>query len=184
MPITGIRDAIRISVARRRDADDTHITVHHRIPDVHGRSTRARWLITTNAARINPRVFTNAAEVNRRFAEQRAIRCVDLQTMTTTAAIAYHLDPVARLPVLITAIAVNRDARLVQQSYASAAIIKQYLHHIGQRLGRRGVVSIFASTPERAARYIAALRFRRARVPSAWATNAGLYLEQLPRDDP
>jgi hypothetical protein len=182
MNIVGIRRAIVLKTRTTGAGVETTVTISHLIPA--GASERqARWRISTQPARLPASEFENAAAVNRRSREGRAIRCVDLETGLTGAAVAYHLDDIAALPVLLTAVAARTDPAWAELSHGCVVILKAYLHELGSKLGRPEQVGCFAPTALIAERYARLYGFRRARVPSAWKTSGQYYLEQLPFDD-
>jgi len=110
MKIVGIDVAIVVRTRKTRTGVETAVTIDHVIPAA-ATQREARWRISTQPARLPAREFDNAADVNRRSREGRAIRCVDLETGLTGAAVAYHLDDIASLPVLLTAVAARTDPR-------------------------------------------------------------------------
>ena len=177
MKIAGIRSAIRVRTRRRANGVETVVTIDHRIPGS-PMSAAARWRISTAPARLPASEFENAAAVNRRFGEGRAIRCVDLETDTTTAAVAYHLDDNAALPILLTDVATRTDPDWMATSQGCVPILKTYLHELGSRLGRPADVAYFAATENVAATYARRYGFRRAPVPSAWKASGPYFLVQ------
>lgn len=173
--------AVRVRTRRTAAGAHTTVTIDHRIP-ASATERAARWRITTFPARLPATLFENAAEVNARFAEGRAIACIDLETNTTTAAVAYHLDEGKSLPVLLVAVATRTDDHWVEVSRGCVPILKAYLHEVSWKVGRRGAVGVFVASARTIALYEPAFGFRQAAVPAAWRrSSAGrTYLEQLP----
>jgi hypothetical protein len=109
---------------------------------------------------------------------------VDLETDTTTAAVAYHLDDGATLPILLTDVATRTDPDWIVPSQGCVPILKTYLHELGSKLGRPTDVAYFAATEDVADTYVRRYGFRRAPVPSAWKASGPYYLVQpLPDDE-
>jgi hypothetical protein len=180
--IAGIRSAIRVRTRRRANGVETVVTIDHRIPGS-PMSAAARWRISTAPARLPASEFDKAAAINRRFSEGRALRCVDLETDTTAAAVAYHLDDTATLPILLTAVATRSDPDWMETSQGCVPILKTYLHELGSKLGRPTDVAYFAPTESIADTYSRRYGFRRAPVPSAWKASGPYYLVQPLADD-
>lgn len=173
-PRPELASAIKIR-PRTATAPRTTITIAHRIPSP-GPGRRVRWLITTEPGRLPAREFDSAAAINERAG--RAIRCVDVATNTTVAAIAYHVDEGHALPLLITAIATRTDPDWAETSHGAVLIIKAYLHQAGAMLGRPGEVGCFPGSQARAAEYTGRYGFKRASVPAAWRASGLRYVEQ------
>jgi hypothetical protein len=182
MKIAGIRAAIHVRTRNTKAGVETTVAIDHLIPAA-ASERQARWRISTRPARIPASEFDNAAAVNRRSGEGRAIRCEDLATGTTVAAVAYHLDDNAALPVLLTAVATRTDPAWVEISQGCVAILTAYLHELGSKLGRPDQVGYFAPTALIAETYTRLYGFRRAPVPFAWKTSGRYYLERPPFDD-
>lgn len=182
MKIEGIRSAIRVRTRRRANGVETVVEIDHRIPGS-PTSPAARWRISTAPARLPASEFDNGAAINRRFSEGRAIRCVDLETDTTSAAVGYHLDDRATLPILLTDVATRTDPDWMETSQGCVPILKTYLHELGSKLGRPTDVAYFAATDRVAEAYTRLYGFKRARVPSAWTASGSYYLVQPLADD-
>jgi len=180
--IAGIRLAIRVRTRRRANGVETVVTIDHRIPGS-PMSAAARWRISTAPARLPASEFDNAGAINRRFSEGRAIRCVDLQTDTTTAAVAFHVDASVALPILLTDVATRTDPDWLETGQGCVPILKTYLHELGSKLGRPTDVAYFAATEVVADAYARRYGFRRAPVPSAWKASGPYYLVQPLADD-
>jgi hypothetical protein len=179
MKIVGIRAGIVVKTRLTSTGVETTVTIDHLIPAV-ASERQARWRISTQPARLPAREFDNAANVNRRSGEGRAIRCVDVETGLTGAAVAYHLDDTAAVPVLLTAVAARTNPAWVELSHGCVVILKAYLHELGSKLGRPDQVGYFAATAPVAERFTQLYGFRRAPVPPAWKTSGRFYLEQPP----
>jgi hypothetical protein len=103
MRIRGIRRAIVVHTRRTATGRDTTVSIDHLIPEPSADIPTAVWRISSRPARLRASEFVNAAAVNQCFAERRgrAIACVDNESSTTMAAIAYHIDPDEDRPVLL-----------------------------------------------------------------------------------
>ncbi len=178
--IAGVSAAVRVRTRRTASGIRTTVTVDHRIP-ASASERAARWRISTLPLRLPSTHFESAAEVNARSADGRAIACIDLETNTTTAAVAYHLDEGKSLPVLLVAMATRIDDPWVEVSRGCVPILKAYLHEVSRKLGRRGALGVFVASARTVVLYERAFGFRRAAVPAAWRrSSAGqTYLEQL-----
>lgn len=182
MKIVGVHAAIVVRTRKTKAGVQTTVTIDHLIPAA-AAQRQARWRISTQPARLPTREFDNAADVNHRSREGRAVRYVDLESGVTAAAVAYHLDDIATLPVLLTAVAARSDPAWVELSHGCVVILKAFLHELGSKLGRPEQVGYFAPTALIAERSARLYGFRRARVPSAWKTAGQYYLEQPAFDD-
>jgi L-amino acid N-acyltransferase YncA len=180
VPISGIREAVVVTTRKTKTGTETTVKIDHRIPEsAAGRS--ARWRISTSPSHLPVGAFENAARVNTRSAEGRAITCIDVITNATVAAVAYHIDT-ARRPVLLQAAAVRSDPSMTDQSNGCVLILKSYLHEIARKLGRHGVVAHITSTRAEERNYIDRFGFRPAALPASWTRYGTIYLTQPPSD--
>jgi hypothetical protein len=185
MRIRGIRRAIVVHTRRTATGRDTTVSIDHLIPEPSADVPTAVWRISSRPARLRASELVNAAAVNQCFAERRgrAIACVDIESSTTMAAIAYHIDPDEDRPVLLTDVAVRRDPTRVDISHGCVLILKAYLHELGSILGRPDQVGYFAATRGVADDYARLYEFRRGPAADAWRRSGRWYLEQPPSDD-
>jgi hypothetical protein len=180
--IPGIEKAIRVRRRVVQGAVETTVSIDQLIPDP-ACGGPARWRISSKPARLSSKEFESAAQVNRRFSDGRAIRCIDLDSDTATAALGYHLDDREELPVLVTNIVIRSDARWTFVSQGCVSILKAYLHELGSKLGRTSDVGYCTTSENIADACVDLYAFRRAGVPSAWRRFGAYYLLQKQTSD-
>lgn len=145
--------ASQVTVASSRAAhgERTSVRIDHRLREPGSRGARVRWRITTRDQFLPRAHFARAAreKINAASLDRgRRIYCVDLESQQVMAALSYHLDDREHWPLLLTALALRIDedatADLFEESRALGWLLKQYVHAIGEKVGRAGYVDMDA----------------------------------------
>ncbi len=163
----------------------TFVRVDHRIPA--NEHTEAGWRVTTRKQVLPAVHFASGARAAINGAADdrgRRLYCIDQASGEVIAAMSYHVDEDARMPVLLTAIGLRVDAGALPDLYdrtrGAALLLKQYVHEIARQLGRGAHVDIDTGDPE-VVKDLEFLGFRRA--PRVRGLRpSGTHLRQQPLD--
>lgn len=169
----------QVVVEPDRGADDTRLSVNHRLPQSSGSNT-GQLLFTTRRQRLSPAVFEGAAVTINAASHERGRRifCIDTGDQSVISAMSYHVHQ-KRIPVLVTAIAILKpDSPRYETSLASAVVIKAYLHVLGSKLRRSAAVDMNASRLDEEIATL--LEFRPAPVPRGFSDAVQTYVRQQP----
>lgn len=163
----------------------TFVRVDHRIPpDEH---IEAGWRVTTHKQLLPSVHFPSGARATINGASDergRRLYCIDQASDEVIAAMSYHVDEDARMPVLLTAIGLRVDAGALPDLYdrtrGAVLLLKQYVHEIARQLGRGAHVDIDIGDPE-VIKDLEFLGFKRA--PRVRGLRpSGTHLRQQPLD--
>lgn len=154
---------VKYKKKRIRGSDETVVIISQQIP---GAPSRGQWLITTERMRLSSKAFTHTDKVNKAFSEGRgrAIACVDQPTMTTHAAVRYHIDPESAIGIKLLEISLPKDVTNIDAAYGATRILKKYLHRISRDLRFGETIRYAPNTDEEQRNATGRLRFRRAGV--------------------
>jgi hypothetical protein len=179
-----IAGQVTIQTARSGAGPLTHVAIDHRLscplPEFAG------WRITTIPTFLpSPHFASEATAVIKKASKERgrSIYCHDRDLDDeVTAAMSYHVDRRANLPVFITMVATRVDGtenlELQIRSIAGAIVLKQYVHAISGTLGRGPEVHIELPAAH-TERYATELGFRRARAIKRLRVS-GVHMAQPP----
>jgi|GEM_PF-7052024 len=149
---------------RPRSPRQTRVSIDHRLPcSLEG---HVGWRISTRETQLPRAHFSSYAAAHVRGAAKRgrAIYCHDELLNNVVAALAYHIDERAKLPLLITDIGFRNDRDLDlltrQRSVAGALVLKHHAHAIAAKIRRGGYVDVDLRRDDRLLELAAELGFK------------------------
>lgn len=141
---TGLSRQISVQLSSGAHGERTRVSIDHRIPG-DADEGRPGLRITTKEQKLFRAHFDREVRDAANSASHergRRMYCIDVSRQEVIAVLTYHIDDRAQFPVLITTIGqrIDGDADMTRLSRAAAALLKQYVHQIAQKIGRGGFV--------------------------------------------
>jgi hypothetical protein len=165
--VTSIRSQVALRRARGVQGPLTHVAIDHLL--VCPIEPYGTWRVTTKSTRLPRAHFSSRATSLLPIRESRrgrTIYCHERSRAEVVAALGYHIDMRAHLPVLITAIAFRHDTandpQLPAATLAGMLVLKQYAHAIAHLAGRSGHLDLDLADGDREEEAARRLGFRTA----------------------
>lgn len=114
-----------------------------------------QWRVSTKPTFLPRAQFSSQARHYLKTASAtrgRTIYCHEARVGDVVAALSYHLDDNARIPVFVTAFGLREDIGadpfLRFRTLAGALVLKHYAHAIAEKVGRGGHVDLDLANPD------------------------------------
>ena len=181
-----ISRAVRVKSPVEDGTRHTSVRIDDRVPGPPFLGGKARWGVTTVAQFLRATHFANVlprseVQVAARKKRGRAVFCVDVRTDEVLAALAFHVDPLRRAPITVTAIAyrTDPDPMAARDTVLCASLLLPYLIEVARQDKRPLEIAFEANSPADVAE-AAQIGFRPGAPPPGYTPKSPYYLVWRP----